>query len=453
MTRFRAGTRGRPGRVLVHTGTLDLCNVGDAAMLQTAVTRLAAQWPDASIAVITGRESALGRLCPGALPVPADAMREWSADRYLFGSLESHIPQSARTPLAALERALRRRWPGTATRLACARWRLAGHDPAPLRAGLAAIARTDLLFVCGQGTLADAAATRARGLLGLMEGAHALGVPAVMVGQGIGPIDDPELRTRTGQVLRHTAFIGLRERRYGPALLAALGVDTGRTFVTGDDAVEMAWTARQEALGTGIGVNVRIAPNAGTDASMVAQLQPALADLARRRSAPLVPLPISNHDGGTNDAATLRELLRGIEDTSGGVELDTPASVIAQAGRCRIVITGAYHAGVFALSQGIPAVCIGRSRYVLDKMDGLADLFGDGCRVVPLAGSDSAGEVVRSADLLWDRAPQLRPVLLAAAADQVTRARTAYDRITRQFGSRTDAAGRSVNAGAAREAR
>src|SRR5690606_3114786 len=100
MTRFRAGTRGRPGRVLVHTGTLDLCNVGDAAMLQTAVTRLAAQWPDASIAVITGRESALRRLCPGALPVPADAMREWSADRYLFGSLESHIPQSARTPLA-----------------------------------------------------------------------------------------------------------------------------------------------------------------------------------------------------------------------------------------------------------------------------------------------------------------------------------------------------------------
>src|SRR5690606_29338104 len=190
MNRIRVRAAGTPRRVLVHTGTTDLCNAGDAAMLQSAVARLAGLWPDAAIAVITGRPQALARLCPGVQAVPADAVREWAADRYLFGHLETHIPSPARAPLSSMERALRRRWPQGATRLACARWRLGGHDPAPLREGLAAIARADLLFVCGQGTLADAAAARAHGLLGLMEGARALGVPAVLVGQGIGPIHD-----------------------------------------------------------------------------------------------------------------------------------------------------------------------------------------------------------------------------------------------------------------------
>lgn len=453
MNRIRVRAAGTPRRVLVHTGTTDLCNAGDAAMLQSAVARLAGLWPDAAIAVITGRPQALARLCPGVQAVPADAVREWAADRYLFGHLETHIPSPARAPLSSMERALRRRWPQGATRLACARWRLGGHDPAPLREGLAAIARADLLFVCGQGTLADAAAARAHGLLGLMEGARALGVPAVLVGQGIGPIHDPALRTRTGRVLRHAAFVGLREGRFGPTLLTTLGVDAARTFVTGDDAVELAWTAHPAVPGDGIGVNVRIASNAGTDASVLADLRPVLAALARRRAAPLVPLPISNHAGGTSDPATLRELLRGIAETTGGDELDTPAAVIAQAARCRVVITGAYHAAVFALSQGIPVVCIGRSRYVLDKMDGLADLFGDGCRVVPLAGGDSAAAVERAADLLWDQAPRLRPALLAAAANQVTRARTAYERIAERFGGHAQTSGRSANVGAAVEAR
>ena len=36
--------------------------------------------------------------------------------------------------------------------------------------------------------------------------------------------------------------------------------------------------------------------------------------------------------------------------------VDSPLRVIEEIGHCRIVITGSYHAGVFALSQGIPVV-------------------------------------------------------------------------------------------------
>ena len=427
-------SRRPPRRVLVHSGTTDLRNAGDAAMLQVGVARLARLWPEADIGVLTSDAHALRRLCPRVRAVSADAFREWTADRYLFGPLERRLPRAARVPLSSLERSLRRRWPAGATRLAAAGWRLGGHDPAPLIASLAETAGSDLIFVCGQGTLADAAAARARGLLGLIETAHTLGVPAVMVGQGLGPIEEPALRARAAHALQSVDFIALREGRRAAVLLAALGFDAARTLVTGDEAVELAHAARQPSCGTGIGVNVRIADNAGTDASVLAALRPALAALARRRTAPFVPLPISNHPRGTKDPAAIRELLRGIGDGGdGGEALRTPADVIGQAARCRVVVTGAYHAAVFALSQGIPTVCIGRSRYVLDKMDGLRDLFGDGCRVVALGGSEAAEAVGREADTLWDAAARLRPELLLAAANQMARACAAYERIARMF--------------------
>ena len=55
-----------------------------------------------------------------------------------------------------------------------------------------------------------------------------------------------------------------------------------------------------------------------------------------------------------------------------------------QIARCRVVITGSYHAGVFALSQGIPVVAIVNSDYYSSKFIGLADQFGGGVEIVDL---------------------------------------------------------------------
>ena len=53
-------------------------------------------------------------------------------------------------------------------------------------------------------------------------------------------------------------------------------------------------------------------------------------------------------------------------------------------------MTGAYHAAVFALAQGIPVVCLSNSPYYLAKFQGLEDLFGVGCTIVTLSEPDFA---------------------------------------------------------------
>ena len=62
--------------------------------------------------------------------------------------------------------------------------------------------------------------------------------------------------------------------------------------------------------------------------------------------------------------------------------------MIRQIQRCRLVVTGSYHAGVFALASGIPVVGLAKSSYYRDKFLGLADMFAVGCETVTLDESD-----------------------------------------------------------------
>jgi colanic acid/amylovoran biosynthesis protein len=94
--------------------------------------------------------------------------------------------------------------------------------------------------------------------------------------------------------------------------------------------------------------------------------------------------------------------------------------------RCRIVVTGAYHAAVFALAQGIPAVCLARSPFFVDKFLGLADQFGAGCEVLLLDDADLPKRLASAMERAWASAEQIRPVLLEAAARQIEISRAAY---------------------------
>jgi polysaccharide pyruvyl transferase WcaK-like protein len=422
--------RRAPVRVLMHTGTLDCRNVGDVAMLQAAVEGLRQLWPAVETMVVTADPAQLERHCPGTVPVQVAGFRAWTSDHYLVGGLDRHMPAAAGRQLVAMSRALRRRWPAAAAGLAGLRGTLRGRRSTPLGTFRRALARADLVFACGQGTLADAGVTEAVGLLGFLECGASLGKRTALVGQGIGPLDNPQLRARAATVLGRVDFIGLRERRAGVPLLRSLAVPDSRVLATGDDAVEGAYRARPVSLGGGIGINIRVAAGAGVDSSLIADLRPLLHRVARTHRAALVPLPISNHADGTRDPAVIRELLRGYDgESDGGERLETPAAVIEQAARCRVVITGAYHAAVFALAQGIPTVCIAKSPYVLDKMRGLADLFGAGCAVIEPDARHGLDALAAAADDLWDAAEYVRPSLLEAARSQVALGHEGYRRV------------------------
>ena len=104
------------------------------------------------------------------------------------------------------------------------------------------------------------------------------------------------------------------------------------------------------------------------------------------------------------------------------IGLDSPQDVIRRVGECRVVVTGSYHAGVFALSQGIPVVGLSRSDYYDDKFLGLADQFGPGCCLVALDEAGTAHALVARVRELWREADELRqriPGLSVARYDRI----------------------------------
>jgi colanic acid/amylovoran biosynthesis protein len=211
-------------------------------------------------------------------------------------------------------------------------------------------------------------------------------------------------------------------------------------MTTGDDAIELAYTARNTALGNGIGVNLRVAEYSGVNSSLLETVRLTLHNLAKKWDASLIPAPIDHlfYEGYAEpDSATIEKLIKGYNHTSdGGRSLDTPLKVIEQIGQCRVVVTGSYHAGVFALSQGIPAIGLAKSEYYADKFLGLAEQFGVGCEVIFLDDRELQRKLVDSIDRAWQSAEQLRPQLLEAARRQVELGHTAYKRVYELVNSR-----------------
>jgi colanic acid/amylovoran biosynthesis protein len=140
----------------------------------------------------------------------------------------------------------------------------------------------------------------------------------------------------------------------------------------------------------------------------------------------MIPVPISRVPR-EDDAVTIQRLIAGYNQVSGSVsDPDTFSKVIEQIRDCRVVVTGSYHAGVFALAQGIPVVGLAKSDYYRDKFLGLADQFGTGCESVFLTDPQWPGTLAAAIDKMWQLAEQARPQLLDAARRQVELSRAAY---------------------------
>jgi colanic acid/amylovoran biosynthesis protein len=151
---------------------------------------------------------------------------------------------------------------------------------------------------------------------------------------------------------------------------------------------------------------------------------------AAAHDAPLAALPIGRGKA-SDDVRTIERMLAaaGASSTIGG-PLETTQAVIERAGRCRIVVTGAYHAAVFALAQGVSTVCLARSNYFREKLLGLAAQFGVGCTVIDLSADDVADQLERAMEYAWESAPSVRQSLLGAASRQIAASRSAYRRFS-----------------------
>lgn len=427
-------------RVIVATGLnegeAEYKNMGDVAMLQATVGRLLALWPDAVIEVLTDSPSNLARYCPGAKALPRAGCACWVESRILPGRYQHLLPKWASSRLGALTRVIGLRWPSLLEFLIHRRLSLrGGNERDDFNYFMQALHSADLLAVCGSGGFADSCQKWNLSVLGTMEAAVRRGIPVVMLGQGMGPLSDPIVLSRAKEVLPEVALITLRGSRGGLELLESIGVPAQNVVTTGDEAIELAHTARVQQPGSGIGINLRVAFYSGVETHITEEASSTLQQFARRHRAALVPIPIAFHESA-NDHLTIRRLLKGFDDGSdGGLSHDTPLMLIKQVARCRIVVTGAYHAAVFALAQGIPVVCMTNSDYYLAKFQGLVDLFGVGCTIVSLGEPDLSARLTTAMGNAWSSAEAVRPSLLRSALLQIRESQAAYDRIQSMIAS------------------
>lgn len=405
-------------RILVDQSGYDLLNIGDVAMLEGCVERLRQLWPAAEIMVIAHVPDRLACYCPGTIPIGRNF-----ADRP-FAQL---LPRKLRL---GSEQAWKIAEPYLAGRFALGR--IPRGQPST---AIAAVYAADVVVASGGGYVTDTWRWHGAGVLSLLSLAQRLGKPTAMFGQGLGPIRQRALLAQARSVLPRLAVLGLREGALGPDLALSLGTPASTIAVTGDDALELiaGMTGAFPTVsppGRALGVNVRVAGYAGMDPAAAAELGAVLLSAAREFAAPIVALPVSRYSAESDREAIAAMLGRGQARTGITLaDLTTPKALTQAVAECRAIVTGSYHAAVFALAQGIPAVCLARSSYYDAKFAGLAALFPSCSRTVSLGQPGFAKELRDALSQAWQASPAARAASRAAAARLVATGRGAYQQL------------------------
>jgi polysaccharide pyruvyl transferase WcaK-like protein len=398
-------------------------------MLQVAVERLLRQSPGSAIRVLTYEEDALRRFCPQADAVSLRGWDRWRQAKVLPRWLCRESEQGWRRRNAAL---FRRLWSAKAT-IFRGKY-LAGLE------FLEELDRADALIMAGCGMLNDCFRDSSLRALSLLESAVDRGLFTALLSQGIGPMEDSVLRDRAAEVLPRIESIFIREEHTTGALLKRLNVSPERVFFTGDDALEIGLHAGKKEMGNNLGFNLRLSTYSGVSGDTVEAVRRVLVEKARREGALLRGTPITR-DSADCDMATARGILAGLGGTHDvGEDLDTPLKVARRIGECRVVVTGSYHVAVFAMAQGVSAVCVAGNDYYRAKFAGLADKFGDGCVVVGANKEGFEAVLTETIDRLWNAAPRVRESLRQEAGRQCDLGLAGYarliSRLTRQDGRR-----------------
>ncbi len=396
-------------RILVES-TLNYLNMGDLAMLQVCLRRLRCLWPEARIQLFTTDPVALRAKFPDIIPAFSDARDLW------LRSLRSQ-------PLAALARQY---CPALYASILSGNLR---RNPAArelLANFLSDLRNTDLFVIAGMGSFTSAFEPAVFNMFETIPLMKAFGIPVVAFSQGIGPIDRSSATWPIARrALNLMDFLTLREGSFGPALLRDLGVAEERSVVTGDDSIELAYRDQPLNSRALLGVNLRVTGYSGFTAGDSELLAQAITRVAVKLRTELVPVPISHvpeeSDLDTYTSAFPRNRVEGISTLE-----RTTDWLVDQVSKCRVVITGSYHGAVFALSQGIPAICLWKSKYYEHKFLGLAAQFGLGCRVLGISEPGFERALMETAAELWARNLIYRPSLLKAAREQIEASKAAW---------------------------
>jgi len=412
--------------VIIENSGYGLDNLGDVAMLQMAITRLTSIFPNAIIWVISEEKESLLRYLPDARLLPMKERRAWLSPFNLVGGLQHFFSGKTKEWLLDKEASFRSRHPDAALKIIS--WRF-GKDSEKYIFSSRFVNRikdADMVVATGGGYVTDSFSSHAIQLLDVLRLAHRFDRPTVMLGQGVGPITHARLLKMIQQVYPKLALLGMRESVLSPKIVnSVITGEKTKLIVTGDDAVELAYKQHPLQLGGKIGVNIRLAGYSEVMGETVERVGKVINEFMQAGQLEYEIIPISLVAGASDTEAVRRMLgLSGIAAKEQDMHLSVE-EVIGRVGRCRVVVTGSYHAGVFALSQGIQVVALTASKYYDSKFLGLKNQFSTGLQLVHL-DEDFDMELSNALSTAWANADNERQSLLDAAEKQISIGKQAY---------------------------
>ncbi len=412
-------------KILIENSGYALRNMGDLAMLQVGVSKISTLFPSAEIYIYTSSPDRLAEHKIRGIPVDPTINLQWARGR-VIPVLGRWFPESWYSAILELDHHFKRMVPLASQRLIKTYSGCGLAEPQQKPSVVDLVRQSDLIIATGGGYLTDSFSEFAMQLLVTIELGQYFGKPTAIFGNGLGPLKDIRLAKQAARVFPRLQLLGLREGLRSPALARQLGAPVSITCVTGDDAVGLAHGLTPQSLGNQLGINIRCAEYSGVSEQLGRNLVRACREIAEVIGASTVSIPISFCDA----APDLQPLVSSSANRySRESVLETPETIIRRVGQCRLVVTGSYHAGVFALSQGVPVVGVAVSQYYVDKFEGLSKQFGSGCQVHQMGHDIDFCGLRDTVCKLWENAPELRPDLLKRAKAQTMASDDLYERL------------------------
>jgi len=410
-------------KILIDNSGYQLKNIGDTAMLLVATNRLQQLFPYAEIRVFTAAPKNLKKILPNAIPISLIGRNQWLSSWNVCSRLSRLLPTFIYSWLQCQENYLKLKYPFI-SRYWMSYKRYKKRDISPMVNFLQEISKADIVVATGGGYITDSFEFHATSLLQTLALAQSFNKPTALFGQGLGPSSSKQISYWTNLVFPNLKVLSVREGVHSKPFALLTNINRNKVVVTGDDAIQLAFPKKTNLLGRNIGVNLRVAKYSGIEKETVNIIKRVLNDAAKILDSNLCSIPISMHDGDS-DLIPL-QLLLGDRLMGEATNLDTPEKIIEQAGRCRIVITGSYHAGVFALSQGVSVIGVVASHYYRYKFEGLASQFKGGCQIINQNQPDFENSLISLIYTSWANAGILKPKILKQALEQVMLSENVY---------------------------
>lgn len=408
-------------RALVECSTYTMNNIGDKAMLAALSQRLYERFPGIELHIVTCDPQGIREVIPDAVPFQISERVQWSFFRRIFKGY-NNLDDFVET--AETDYALRQIY-GDEARIQFEALR--ANDSERGWADLKKlIEKIDFAIVMGGGYFSDAFPYHTHGIFETLDTAMLAGKPAFIMGAGFEPVKNIPLRRAASAVLPRLSLIGTREEKVSRSVLDEFGVHAERILFLGDEALMLSHNVALKPLGNDLGINYRLASYANTEGVNNDVLARTIATTVKKLQANLRPLPISLYAPSDPDA--IRKLLELVDIPSdGGVNIKTPEQLIRETQNCRVVVTGSYHAAVFAFAQGIPAVMLANTLHYITKMQGLADQFGG--TVIQISDPELDEKLAKAIEDEWLNADDRREKRLQTVQKLVEANQHAYDKL------------------------